>query len=66
MECYNKAVGTLETRVLVSARRFHELEASGTIPEIAPLAPVDQAPRQLQAPELTAEPAPAPAAKPGA
>lgn len=36
---YNQSVGTLERRVLVSARRFHELKAAsgGEIPEIVPV-----------------------------
>ena len=39
VECYNKAIGTLETRVMVSARKFAELGApvAEQIPEIEPI-----------------------------
>ena len=47
---YNSFVGSMETRVLPSARRFRDLGAA-TGDEIAPLAPVEQAPRQPDAPE---------------
>jgi DNA recombination protein RmuC len=49
---YNKAVASLESRVLVSARRFHELETTGTEEEINPLLPVEAAPQLLQATDL--------------
>jgi DNA recombination protein RmuC len=51
---YNRAVGSLEGRVLVAARRFKELEA-GSSADIAELEVVEIAPRAIQAPELTGE-----------
>jgi len=53
LDAYNRAVGSLEGNVLIKARRFKELHAANGGEEIPALEPVDRAPRQLQAPELT-------------
>lgn len=50
VETYNQFVGTLETRVLPSARRMHELGV-GDAP-LATFAPIEQGPRILTAAEL--------------
>jgi len=52
VESYNKAVWSLESRVLVSARRFQELKSTGTESEIKSVLPVQATPRELQTPEL--------------
>jgi len=49
---YNKAIGSLETRVLSTARKFRDLQAAPEGKEIRDLAPVDTAARALQAPEM--------------
>src|SRR5262249_35926037 len=59
---YNQTVGSLESRVLVSARRLQQLglvEADQEAPRIA-----EETTRGLSAPELTASVVPAPAVQP--
>jgi DNA recombination protein RmuC len=51
VEAYNKAVNSLESRVLVSARKFKDLGVSST-KELEALAPVEHVPRRLQAPDM--------------
>jgi len=48
---FNKAVGSMETRVLPAARKFRDLGAA-TGEDLGPLEAVDQLPRQLVAPEF--------------
>lgn len=50
VDAYNKATGSLESRVLPSARRFKEMGAA-TGEEIIVVEPVDEAPRALAVPE---------------
>ncbi|MGE5466555.1 MAG: DNA recombination protein RmuC [Ignavibacteria bacterium] len=53
---YNQSVGSLETRVLVSARKFRDLQVAPESKEIGNATPVDSVPRSLQAAELQALP----------
>jgi len=56
VDAYNKAVGSLESRVLVSARKFPGLGVVGSeAPAIGELSPIDAAPRHLQAVELVGD-----------
>lgn len=49
VESYNKAVGSMETRVLVSARKFRDLGTT-TQGNILELSPIDSRPRALEVP----------------
>ena len=51
VESYNKAVGSLETRVMVSARRFRELHVGTEQEEIPVLSQIEATPRALTLPE---------------
>lgn len=53
VESYNKSVGALESRVLVSARKFEELKAAPDGGKLESPEPIETVPRLLQAPELT-------------
>ena len=50
---YNQALGSLETRVLVTARKFRDCGVSESTEAIKELPPIEENPRQLHAPELT-------------
>jgi DNA recombination protein RmuC len=54
VDAYNQAVGSLESRVLVSARRFVDHGVVAPDKDIPMLEPVDVTTRATQAPELTA------------
>lgn len=49
VKSFNELVGSMESRVLVAARRFRELGAAGG-DEIESIEPIDVAPRELPAP----------------
>jgi DNA recombination protein RmuC len=46
VEAYNSAVGSLESRVMVTARKFEDLKATPLGGDIAPLEPVDKRVRE--------------------
>ena len=48
VEAYNSAVGSMESRVMVSARKFADLKTAPLGVEIVPLEPVEKAVRAMQ------------------
>jgi DNA recombination protein RmuC len=52
VQSYNQAMGSLEHRVLSSARKFKELGSVSQAADIISLDPLDHIPRDLQAPEM--------------
>ena len=52
---YNDAVGSLETRVLVTARKFKDLDALAGESELPLVEPLEQSARQLQAEEMRSD-----------
>jgi DNA recombination protein RmuC len=54
---YNSAVASMETRVLVSARRFRDLKAIPDGREINVLEPIEALPRTVDVPDLELQPA---------
>jgi len=56
VNAYNDTIGTFDNRVLVSARRFRDLQVSEG--ELAPVQPVEVTVRRSQAPELVSRPVP--------
>ena len=52
VEAYNASIGTLESRVLASARKFRDLGAANGEQEIAELAPIERKSRPVDREEL--------------
>ncbi len=55
VDAYNKAVGSLESRVLVSARKFKEMGAASGSLELETLEVIDRIPREIQANDMKIE-----------
>ena len=52
VEAYNKGVGSLESRVLVTARKFKDLGVTTGQVDIEEVECVEKIPREIAAPEL--------------
>lgn len=52
---YNEAIGTLESRVLVSARRLKDMPITATDKEIEAMEQIETIPRQLQSPDFNGQ-----------
>ncbi len=55
VDAHNQAIGSLESRVLPAARRLKDLGVRGA-KDLAPLGPVDQTPRRIQAVDMVPPP----------
>ena len=64
VEHFNKLAATTETRVLVTARKFRDLEPAQPGDELEPVTQLETVTRHLQAPELLPSPAPENAVRP--
>jgi len=54
VDSYNKAVGSLENRVLPGARKLRDHGAGGASEEVPQLEPVENLVRQMEMPALSA------------
>ena len=52
VQSYNQAMGSLESRVMVSARKFKDLGAGADQVEVKEMNPLESLPREIQTLEL--------------